>query len=550
MISLGIDIGSYGIRVAEIEATNKGYKLNRFELIPLSIDPTKDKEIEILDALRNLAQEYDHTNTKFVLGVHQNQVTLRRLNFPFKERHKILKSLPFELEDDIPISQDDAVFNAKVIEYIGNTTEVLAIACPNEVVENRIQLSNDCAFPLDILSVNNLAISNLFTNWWESPPTQEEEVEGEENQIAQPAEIILDIGHQISNLIVLKKGLVVEVRDFDWGGADMANALASKKSMHFSEAVREIENNDLLQINNDIATQEQIDISNTIKKEIDSLAQQLKLTLLELKSLYNLNYVKGTLVGGLSSLKNITPYLTQKTEIPFKKVDIRSLVPEAQNILSTKEGLAATTAIGLAIEGLKKPKNPAINLRIGDFKQQSQTINLLIEKWGHTLSVAAAIFVFFVIFGMLRESFTESMAEKAETSLREHGAQILELKPIKVSLRKVKKHIAAQKKLQKNLKMTENLQSINSAMDILTLVSKKTPGRQNLNINVKTFSLQNQSLRIEGEYKATSKIVQLQKALESIAIKNKVNTPKSSLKAQRGWKPFAFDLKINRREDM
>ena len=353
MISLGIDIGSYGIRVAEVEALNKGYRINRFLKIPLSIDPNKDKEIEILDALRNLAQEYDPSTTKFVLGVHQNQVTVRRLNFPFKERHKIIKSLPFELEDDIPISQENAVFNAKVIEYIGNTTEVLAIACPSEVVEKIIQLSLDCNFPLDIIGINNLAIANLFTSWYEAPPTTEGTVE-ETQEVVAPAEIIIDIGHSISNLIVLKNGQVIEVRDFDWGGNDVAKALATLKSKHFTEAVREIENSDLLLLNHDIATEDQIKTSDCIKLEINKFTKQLKLVLLELKSLYNLNYVKGTLVGGFSSLKNIAPYLTQKTEIPFKKIDIRTLVPNAQNVMTTNEGLIATTAIGLAIEALKK----------------------------------------------------------------------------------------------------------------------------------------------------------------------------------------------------
>ncbi|MCB0355576.1 MAG: pilus assembly protein PilM [Bdellovibrionales bacterium] len=547
MISVGIDIGSYGIRVAEIEATPRGYVLKRFLNIPLSIDPKKDKDIEILDALRNLVQEYDHTNTKFILGVHQNQITLRRLTFPFRERHKIIKSLAFELEDDIPISQDDAVFNAKIIEYIGNSTEVLAIACPKKVVEQKIQLSADCNFPLDIISINNLALANLFTNWYEAPPLQEAV---DENEVVRPAEIILDIGHQITNLIVLKAGQVVEVRDFDWGGIDLANTLASKKSIHITEAIRDIENNDLLQINYDIATQDQIQISDCIKQEVDKLTQQLKLTLLELKSLYNLNYVKATLVGGLSAFKNLTAYLTQKTEIPFKRIDIRGLIPESHYSLSLEDGFLAATSIGLAIEGIKKPKNPAVNLRVGEYKKQSQTLNLLISKWGHTLSIAVAIFVFFVIYGILRESFTQSMADKAETALREHGAKILGIKPTRVSVKKVNEHIHQQKKIQKNLKMTESLQSINSALDVLNLISQKTPSHKVLNLNVKTFQLQNENLRIEGEVKGTRSINQLKKALKNLALNNKVDVAPSSIKAQAGWTAFAFDLKVKRREDV
>ncbi|MCB9026854.1 MAG: pilus assembly protein PilM [Bdellovibrionaceae bacterium] len=546
MVSLGIDIGSYSIKVVEIESTNRGFKLNRFLKIPLSIDPNKDKEIEILDALRNLSQEYDPSNTKYILGIATSQLTVRKLLFPFKERHKILKSIPFELEDEIPLAQEDIIFSAKVIAYLGPQTEVLALACPKKIIENRIQLSEDCNFPLDIISVNNLALANLFTSWSEAPPSNEI---SENSDIVQPAEILLNLGHQVSNLVVLRKGLVVEIRDFDWGGIDLAKALTNLKSIHITEAIREIEKSDLLIINPDVATQDEIKSSDALKSEIDKLTNQLKLTLLELKSLYNLNFVKGTITGGLSQLVNLNAYLTQKTEIPFKKIDVLSTLQEVTGNISTAEGPIAGTAIGLAIEGLKKPKSPAINLRVDEYKKESQTFKLYLNKWSHTLSLAAATFIFFLVYGMVRESFTLSMSDKAEEALRDHGEQILEIKRTKVSVKKINEYINQQKKIQKDIKMTENLQFINSALDILTLVSQKTPSKKIINLNIKNFQLENEALKLEGEVKDPNTLSILEKSLESIAIGKKVKKSPASIKAQPGWVAFAFDMKIQRREE-
>lgn len=97
--------------------------------------------------------------------------------------------------------------------------------------------------------------------------------------------------------------------------------------------------------------------------------------------------------------------------------------------------------------------------------------------------------------------------------------------------------------------MTESLQSINSAMDILSLISNKTPSNKNLNINVKIFQLQNENLRMEGEIKNSNSLKLLENALKSVAIGNNVEKAGSLLKAQTGWLPFAYDLKVNRRED-
>jgi Tfp pilus assembly PilM family ATPase len=54
MISVGIDIGAYSIKVAEVEAPSKSYVIRRVQEFPLSLDLTKDKKIEIIDTLRTL----------------------------------------------------------------------------------------------------------------------------------------------------------------------------------------------------------------------------------------------------------------------------------------------------------------------------------------------------------------------------------------------------------------------------------------------------------------------------------------------------------------
>ena len=141
------------------------------------------------------------------------------------------------------------------------------------------------------------------------------------------------------------------------------------------------------------------------------------------------------------------------------------------------------------------------------------------------------------------------MLEKAEDTFREQGSQILEeRKKVRVTLKKAQKHIKKQNKLQKNLKMTEDLQYINSAMDILNNVSNKIPNRKTLNLNITRFQLNNENLKIEGEVKGQPALKRLEGILKSLAIKSQIKKVSTSVKAQSGWQAFAFDLKVQRRE--
>lgn len=94
MKSIGVDIGSSSVKIAEIETSNTGYALTRFAEFPLSTDPGRDNQLEIIEILRRVAGQSDLHHTRFVFGVRQGQVSTRLKHFPFKERHKVLKKSP------------------------------------------------------------------------------------------------------------------------------------------------------------------------------------------------------------------------------------------------------------------------------------------------------------------------------------------------------------------------------------------------------------------------------------------------------------------------
>ena len=100
--SLGIDIGTYSIKIVEAQTTSKGVQVNHFFEHVLNPIPGSDHELETLEFLREFTSKYDET-TKFIVGLRQDRVAIRNKFFPFNERLKISKSLPFELVPHLPV---------------------------------------------------------------------------------------------------------------------------------------------------------------------------------------------------------------------------------------------------------------------------------------------------------------------------------------------------------------------------------------------------------------------------------------------------------------
>ena len=77
MRSIGIDIGSYSIKISELEQSGKDPLLVRYIEHPISQDPNKDKKIETLDFLRQYLDNSESESHKILVGIKQGHVTHR-----------------------------------------------------------------------------------------------------------------------------------------------------------------------------------------------------------------------------------------------------------------------------------------------------------------------------------------------------------------------------------------------------------------------------------------------------------------------------------------
>jgi general secretion pathway protein L len=555
MYSIGIDIGSFSVKVAKVRSNNRGYELIHYSEFPLSQDPTKDNKIEMVEIFNDIKARLFEEGTQLVVGAHLFEVAWRRKEFPFRERHKILKSLPFELEDDVPFSNENTVYDAKVTHYTGNKANVIAVACPRDHLEQIIKNFSDAHVEPTIVSVDGIAFTNVLEAWrdapWEYPAVKETPVaEGELEKApvlpVSEVDIALNIGHRTTCVAIIKDGFTLDVRLIDWGGKDIADLIAQRYSMHPLEALKDLRKRAFILTNNEGATRDQVALSEVVKTSVDVLIQKLSLALLELRTLYNLQYRQAILTGGVSQMKNLGPYLTQKLECTTNRLAHLDMLPQIDFAASPNSELAGVTAIGLAIEGVKRPKNPPLNLLKGDFAKQSQSLRLFWEKWSYSIKVAATAFVLLLVWGAVRDNFSGSNADTARDQLRKVGKDIMGVKGDKVE-RAARGYIKEQEQKMKLKEMVDGLQNINSALDALKKISALAPSRNLGNINIYDFSVNAETVSISGEASKVEVLNEINKALKSAAKNNQVTVGQAPGAVHSGYKGFNYSFQIERK---
>lgn len=555
MISVGIDIGSFSVKVAKVRSASRGYELVATSQYPLSQDPNKDTQIELIEIIRDIQARYIETGASIVIGAHQYEVSWRRREFPFKERHKILKSLPFELEDDVPFSSENSVFDAKITHTIGNKASVLAVACPKEHLIQTLKRVEDIGLSADIVSVDGFAFANLFEEWreapWSYPLTAATEPETPEPT---PVDLALNIGHRSSTIAVIKDGYLLDLRHIDWGGRDLAELIAQRYNMPYLEALKELKRKAFILMNNEGASREQVALSEVIKSGVDSFAQKLQLALLELKSLYKIQYRQGILVGGTAQLRNLGPYLTQRLDVAMNRLARLDMIPQIDFGQSPNSEVALVTAIGLAIEGIKRPKNPPLNLRRGEFARQSQSFQIYWERWGHATKVVVAMFLVLCVWGYLRDNFTSSNVDASSEALSTQAQNILGAQGMVVNRPNVDKFVYEQTEKAKLLKMLTSIKNMDSALDVMTRLTAIAPLQRMYGpkhnwtgLNITHLKINGEMVDIAGNAANESIILHLERVLKTLASDGHISKVPTSSVNKNHYLAFGYRLRIARK---
>ncbi len=547
MKTVGIDIGSHQIKVVEITSTARSFHITNYHVLQLKYGGPQDLDLEVIDFLRGLVSKMDLEQTQFVLGLRQDKVAVRFRTFPFTEKNKIAKTLPLDLEDELPFSVDNSVLDFKMIRTRGSQAEILACATPRHNVEKLVSFFQDVGAQLDILSPEGVAFSNLIENFDGPVPVELPlSVELDHSPNKREVEVFLHLGHSRTLVCAFEKQRLVSVRSLFWGGQNITQAIATKYQLPLPEAQKEMELKAFILNSKQQASFEAKVFSDTISQSVREMARDLQLSLLEIKTELQCEIKNIQTTGGVSQIQGLGAFLTQMLELPVNKVKLWDRF--GPTLFEKNESLEVklSVALGLALEGLKKPRNPALNFLRGDLSNKPSRIKTLWEDFSLSIMWGSALVIAMIIWASLRVGYADHLAQTSNEVLKKQAQNIAKLTARNANEKGVKKYINEKRKVSVEMGNVAKIMKVTTAFDVLKRVSELVPAPNQLRLDVRRFYVQEQRVWLEGFVKSPLESTLLQNSLKSLALDGMITKQNPSIRGPADKTVFAFSFNVER----
>ena len=221
---IGLDIGSSYIRAVEARRGRFEYALTNFGQVPLPSGTVQGGVVQdphaVTSALKDLWLSAGFHHRHVVLGVTHPQLVVREMavsNLPAKE---LRKSLPFQVRDMLPLAVDRSLLDFYPLEDPGDSPTVrgLLIATPKDSVLLAVEAIERAGLVVDRVDLASFALLRAAA------------------RLDAQVEAIVDIGAQVTSMVVHADGEPLIVRTVPRGGGEITEGIASRLGVQGSEA--------------------------------------------------------------------------------------------------------------------------------------------------------------------------------------------------------------------------------------------------------------------------------------------------------------------------
>jgi type IV pilus assembly protein PilM len=238
--SVGLDIGTSGVRAAELSFGRNGTTLERFGQVALPPGAVRDGEVidveTVAGAIKHLWASAKFSSKKVVLGVANQKVIVRQVDLPWIPEAELRESLPFQVQDFIPIPVEQAVLDFHTVEELvvdgTRMRRVLLVAASRDMVMAALDSARKAGLTVTQVDLTPFAVlrslagvdhTGLAPSWHTD------------------AEALVDIGSKVTNIVVHQNGVPRFVRVLLMGGDNVTEAVAERMGvpMEMAEGVKQ-----------------------------------------------------------------------------------------------------------------------------------------------------------------------------------------------------------------------------------------------------------------------------------------------------------------------
>jgi type IV pilus assembly protein PilM len=231
---LGLDISSGSVKLVELSAVGKNFRLERYAIEPLPKGVIVDGNIDNMnvasEVVSRAARKLGAKNRNVALAMPSAQVITKRIFLPAGlTEDEYETQVQSEASQYIPFALDEVSLDFQVLGSAQDSpddVEVLIAASRWDKVEDRVALAESAGLKAMVMDVDSYAVRSVIERLAQQMPNQ-----AQDKLIA-----VFNIGANTTNLSVFLNGQNVYVREQPFGGAQLTQDIARTYGMTFEEA--------------------------------------------------------------------------------------------------------------------------------------------------------------------------------------------------------------------------------------------------------------------------------------------------------------------------
>lgn len=340
---VGLDIGRETIRGVEVESPNKARPVAiRFAEVALPADAVRSGEVRevntVAAAIRRLWVAGGFKTKDVSIGMGNQRVLARELTVPRMSLTQIRESLPFQVQEMLPVPVNEALLDFYPIsEGVGEAGPVvngLLIAAIKESVMANVSAVRQAGLNPVHVDLIPFALSRVLAR----------------GQLSRGTLALIDVGASTTNVVIASSGVPQFVRMIPAGSEDITKALINRLEMapQHAEGIKRSHG-----LNPNGATSEQeMRAVESIRESVNELLSSLRNTLNYFTNTHPNEPLQGiVLTGGGARLIGFAQALGDLMRVPVIPADPFSGVETSRKMrqISPLDAQAYTVSLGLAV---------------------------------------------------------------------------------------------------------------------------------------------------------------------------------------------------------
>jgi type IV pilus assembly protein PilM len=518
---LGIDVGSYSIKVAEIERTVKAFHLVGFFEQPVVNAEVLGREGAVTQALTRLFEEYN-LSTQMVYTALPGQTTSHRaIDLPFADFKKVDQTIEFEMENYVPLPLEGLLIDYEFLNTSKTGSTVLVSYAKTSDFVKFLNMMTGAEVDPRFVGSEPVELANVMKLGVLQP-------EG--------AYALVDLGHEKTNVLIFVGAKLQFARTIMVGGRDLTRAIA--ESLNIPQAEAERMKIEVGQVGPDVegADQTTRNVASAMQGPLDEILLLLRQTFMAFQERKQEVVQALTLCGGTSRLPGIEQYLSSKLR---KNVSFLDCLDFSFNQLADSNWCRpiAASALALAYRGVMGSGIQDIQFRRGEFAYKGEVKEYMgfIKQAGVMLGIVlvCALGSFVASYSALKgrvKNATAQVSSLASKALPDLPKKSLG-NPTAILSSLTGKINEAQDKKKKIDEETAL-----SVLDVLREFSSVLPPRETLQLDVDDFTVASRRIRLQGRTSSFEAIDQIKTALakskmfKNVATENVKKGPKNEIR--------------------